>query len=264
MSDAMATGRDFAGRDQINSTAEEDAHAILANSVSWGAIFAGVVVGLVAQVLMTLLGVGIGAATLDPSGGNSPDATTFSVATGLWYVIAGVIAAFIGGYVAARMSGKTAATTGALHGLTAWAFTTLLVIFMLMSAVGGVVGGALGGVTNLIGGAGRTVAETAGPMLADMNPMEAIRRQVEATGADPEALTAAAMNAMRDLVMADEAGADQARRAAAQALAEARGIPLPQAEQQVAQMEQQYREGVSSAQQTAVRTADTAAAELSR
>ena len=124
-------------------TAGEDAHTILVNRVSWGAIFAGVVVGLVVQVLLTMLGVGIGVATLDPGAGDNPAVSTFSIATGLWYVLSGIIAAFAGGYIAARMSGKTVATTGALHGLTSWAFTTLLVLYLLSTAVGGIVGGRL-------------------------------------------------------------------------------------------------------------------------
>src|SRR6185436_3097028 len=88
------------------------------NKVSWGAIFAGVVVALVIQVLLTMLGAGIGIATLDPNTGDNPAASTFSIVAGVWYLLSGIVSAFAGGYVAARMSGKTNATTGAFHGLT--------------------------------------------------------------------------------------------------------------------------------------------------
>ena len=196
-------------------TAGEDAHTILINRVSWGAIFAGVVVGLVVQVLLTMLGVGIGVATLDPGAGDNPAVSTFSIATGIWYVLSGIIAAFAGGYIAARMSGKTVATTGALHGLTSWAFTTLLVLYLLSTAVGGIVGGAFNGITSAVGGLGQTVAETAAPIIAESNPLDAIENQVRASGNDPEALNAAATNAVRALVTGDEAGADEARGQAA-------------------------------------------------
>ena len=73
-----------------------------------------------------MLGAGIGIATLDPGTNDNPAASTFSIAAGIWYMLSGVIAAFVGGYIAARLSGKTVATTGALHGLTTWALTTLL------------------------------------------------------------------------------------------------------------------------------------------
>ena len=102
-----------------------------------------------------MLGVGIGIATLDPGTGDNPAVSTFSIATGIWYVLSGIIAAFAGGYIAARMSGKTVATTGALHGLTTWAFTTLLVLYLLSTAVGGIVGGAFSGVAGALGGLGR-------------------------------------------------------------------------------------------------------------
>ena len=245
------------------STAEDDAHTILLNRVSWGAIFAGVVVGLVVQVLLTMLGVGIGVATLDPGTGDNPAVSTFSIATGIWYVVSGFIAAFAGGYIAARMSGKTLATTGALHGLTTWAVMTLLVLYLLSTAVGGIVGGAFNGISSAIGGLGQTVAQTAAPMIAEANLLDAIENQVRASGNDPEALNAAATNAIRALVTGDEAGAAEARGQAAQALATARGIPLEQAQQQVAQMEEQYHQAIDQAQRVAAETADTAASIVS-
>jgi hypothetical protein len=42
----------------------EDARTIMLNKVSWGAILAGVVVALVTQLILNLLGIGIGAAIL--------------------------------------------------------------------------------------------------------------------------------------------------------------------------------------------------------
>jgi hypothetical protein len=256
-------GRTSGSSDHIPPTAGEDAHTIMINRVSWGAIFAGVVVGLVVQVLLTMLGVGIGLATIDPASNGSPEASTFSIASGIWYVISGIIAAYIGGYIAARMSGKTVATTGALHGLTSWAFTTLLVLYFLSSTVGSIVGGTFSGVSSAIGGLGQTVAQTAGPMLQNANPLDALESQVRSTGNDPEALNTAATNAMRAVVTGDEAGVEEARQQAAQALANARGIPLDQAQQQVAQMEEQYRSTVEQAQQTATEAAEQAASAVS-
>src|SRR5262245_25491701 len=72
--------------------------------VSWGAIFAGVVIALVVQVLLSVLGLGLGVATFDPLRGDNPDAATFSIAAGIWYLVSGIIAALAGGYVAGRLS----------------------------------------------------------------------------------------------------------------------------------------------------------------
>jgi hypothetical protein len=161
------------------------------------------------------------------------------------------------------MSGKTVPTTGALHGLTAWAFTTLLVIYLMSTAVGSIVSGAFSGVANAIGGAGQTVAQTAAPILADTDPLAAIERQVRATGNDPEALNAAAVNAIRALVTGDEAEADAARQQAVQALAAARGIPEAEAEAQVDQIVQQYQQTIDRIQQASTEAADRAASVVS-
>lgn len=231
-------------------------------NVSWGAILAGVAVALVVHVLLTMLGVGIGAATLDPGTGDNPAAATFSVASAIWYAVSGIVAAFAGGLVAARLSGRTDAHLGGLHGLTAWAVTTLLMLYLLTSSVGAVVGGAFSGVTAAIGGVSQTVAQAAGPALDDANPLDALERQISATGNDPEALRQRALNAMRGLATSDEAGREVARQEAAQALADMRSIPLPEAQQQVEQIEQQYRETVDQAQATATEAAETAASAL--
>jgi hypothetical protein len=257
MSDAIPNSRQE--ENLAYSTASDDAHTILRNEVSWGAIFAGVVVALVTQVLLTVLGAGIGIATLDPGTGDNPEASAFSVAAGIWYILSGIVAAFVGGYVAARMSGKTLPTTGAFHGLTTWALTTLLVLYFLTSTVGMIVGGAFSGVTSAVGGLSETMAETAAPIVAEANPLDAIEAQVRSTGTDPEALNNAAISAMRALIMGNEADVTTARQNAAQALATARGIPLEQAIQQVTQMEQRYHQAVERAKQQATEAADTAA-----
>jgi hypothetical protein len=244
-------------------TIDDDAHTIMINRVAWGAIFAGVVVALVVQILLTMLGVGIGMATLDPASGDNPAASTFSITAAVWWFISGIIAAFAGGYVAARMSGRTVPTTGAFHGLTTWAFTTLLVLYLLTTTAGSLVGGVFSGVASAIGGVGQTVAQTAAPVLAEANPLDAIERQVRATGTDPEALNNAAVNAIRQLLTGDASNAEQARQQAAQALAQARNIPLDEASQQVAALEQQYQQTVAEAKQAATEAADTAASAVS-
>jgi hypothetical protein len=244
-------------------TAVDDAHTILINKVSWGAIFAGVVVGLITQVLLTMLGVGIGIATLDPMTSDNPTASSFSIGAGIWYVLSGIVAAYVGGYIASRLSGKTVPTTGALHGLTTWAFMTLLMLYLLSTAVGGIVGGAFSGVTSAIGGAAQTAAVAAGPALANANPLDALEQQVRSTGTDPESLNNAAISSMRVLVLGDEAQKTDAREKAAAALASAKNIPIEDARTQVQQYETQYTQTVEQAKATALSAADTAASVIS-
>lgn len=251
------------------TTPAEDARTVLLNKVNWGAIFAGAVIALTIQFLLSLLGVGIGAATLDPSTGDNPDAGTFSMISAIWYAVTGIIAAFAGGFIASRMSGRTLASSGALHGLTTWAVTTLFLLYLLTTAIGGLVGGALNGLGALAGGIGNTVAtaaETAAPALADAtDPFAGIQDQIsQATGGtDPEALRNAAVAAVRAAVTGDEAQAEQARETAAQALARSQNIPVEQASTQVEGYQQQYQETVQAAQEQAVAAADAAASAAS-
>lgn len=141
----------------------EPAVLVAVNRVSWPAIFAGVALALAVQLLLNLLGVGVGAAVFDLDGAGS-----VSIASGLWFALSGVIAALTGGFAASRLSGRAGTTTGVLHGLTAWAVTTLIVVYLLSTSAGALVGGALGGLSAVLGNAGRTVetAETAAAMVS--------------------------------------------------------------------------------------------------
>ncbi len=230
-----------------------------------GAISAGVVIALATQFLLNLLGVGIGAAVLDPATSDNPDASSFSIGGGIWFVAAGIIAAFLGGYVASRLSGRPSGSTGGYHGLTAWAVTTLVVLYLLTTSVGAVVGGAFSGLTSIVGGVGQTAATAAAPALANAtNPMAGIEQQIRAsTGSDPQALQSMAVSAMQALVTGDDATADEARARATDAIGKAQGIPVDQARTQVEQYEQAYRANVEAAKQQAIEAAETATAAVS-
>lgn len=235
------------------------------NKISWGAVFAGVVLALSVQFLLNLLGVGIGAAVIDPTTTDNPDPSTFSIAGGLWFVVSGIIAAFLGGYVAGRVSGRPSKMTGAYHGLTSWAVTTLVVLFLLTTSVGALVGGAFSGLSSIIGGVGRVTTAAAPAIATSADPLADLERQVRSAtgGNDPAALRDAAAAAVRAVVTGDEATAEEARTRAADALARAQNIPVDQARTQVQQFEESYRAAVARARQQATEAADTAASVVS-
>lgn len=237
--------------------------------VSWGAVFAGVAVALVVQLLLNLLGAGIGAAVIDPGTGDNPSATTFSVSTAVWFVVSGLIASFVGGYVASRVSGRPVRSTGALHGLTTWAVTTLVVVYLLTTSIGALVGGVFSGLGGIVSSAGSTVATaatTAAPALATASdPMAGIEQNIRdaSGGNDPAALRDAAVASVRAAVTGDQAKAEEARNRAADAIAKAQNIPVDQAKQQVAQYEQQYKDAIAKAKGQATEAAKTAATAFS-
>lgn len=199
-------------------------------------------VALVVQLLLNLLGAGIGAAVIDPgTAGDNPSATTLSVSTAVWFVVSGLIASFAGGYVASRLSGRPVRSTGALHGLTSWAVTTLVIVYLLTTSVGALVGGVFSGLGGIVSSAGSTVATaatTAAPALATAtDPMAGIERNIRdaSGGNDPAALRDAAVASVRAAITGDQAKAEEARTRAADAIAKAQNIPADQAKQQVAQ-----------------------------
>lgn len=242
-------------------TPAEDVRTVLINNISWGAVFAGVAIALVTQLLLNMLGIGAGAATIDPATGDNPSATAFSVGAALWWTIAGIVAAFLGGHAAGRLSGRPKESTAGWHGLTAWAVTTIIIFFLLTSTIGAMVGGVLGAVKSTVGGVGRTALETAAPAVANTDMFGDIERQIRerSGGTDPQALRDAAVAGMRAAVLGDPAQADAARQRAAEALARAQNISVDEARAQVTQYEQQYRQAVEQAKQKAAQAAEVAA-----
>ena len=142
-------------------TPDEDMRTILINRVSWGAVFAGVVIALVTQLILNLIGIGIGAATFDPASGANPSVTAFSVGAGIWWTISGILAALAGGYAAGRLAGQPKQDSGGWHGLTAWALATLVIFALLTTTAGAIAGGALRFLGSVAGGTAQTLGVTA-------------------------------------------------------------------------------------------------------
>jgi hypothetical protein len=249
-------------------TAHADTRAVLLNEVSWGAIFAGAVTALVTQVVVNLVGVGVGLASVGTTAADNPSASTVSMGAGIWFVASGIIASLAGGLVAGRLSGKPLPGAAALHGFVSWAVTTLVVLYLLTSAASGIVGGtlstvsgALGGAGNLIGGTVQTAAQAAAPSLSKIsNPLDGIEQKVreQSAGQDPQAAKDAAVAAVRAVLTGDPAQKDQAKSRAADALAKAQGITPDQAKAQIDDYQKQYEQTVATAKQKAEAAAVTA------
>jgi len=250
------------------AAAQADTRAVLLNQVSWGAIFAGAVTALVTQVIVNLVGVGVGLASVGTTAADNPSASAVSMGAGVWFVASGLVASLAGGLIAGRLSGKTLPGAAALHGLVSWAVTTLVVLYLLTSAASGLVGGTLGTVSGALGGAGslvggsvQTAAQAAAPSLSKIaNPLDGIEDKVrqQTAGQDPQAARDAAVAAIKALFTGDAAQKQQAEARAADALAKAQNIPVDQARQQIQDYEKQYDQAVATAKQKAEAAAVTA------
>jgi len=121
----------------------DDIRTIMLNQVAWGAVFAGAAIALVVQIILNMVGLGVGLSALDIAQGDAPSAGSISMGAGIWFVVSGILAPGLGGYIAGRLSGKASESTTAHHGLISWAVSTLTVVYLLSSAASGMVGGAV-------------------------------------------------------------------------------------------------------------------------
>lgn len=249
-----------------NITTDEAIHTSLSDSVSWGAILAGVVTALGVQIVLNMLGIGLGVGALDPGSGDNPAASTFSIMAAIWWTVSGILAAFAGGYLAGRLSGSTKPWTSAWHGFVAWALSLLFMAYLITTAMGSVLGGALSGASNLMGGVTSAVSQAVPAATQAADPFAAIERQVRdiTGGTDPAALRDAAVSSVRAAVTGSPAEREQARERAATAIARAGNISIEDARARVAELERQYTQTLQTVQARATEVADATASAVSR
>jgi hypothetical protein len=124
--------------------------------ISWPAIIAGVVVTAVSQMLLSLLGLGIGLGTVDvlndPSTSNVNDSSTVNgIATGtlIWWSVSMLVSLFLGGLTAGKISRSRSTEMLAWNGFLTWCTFTVFSFFILTSSIGKLVSG----ISNVFGSA---------------------------------------------------------------------------------------------------------------
>ena len=257
----------------------DDERTSLLNRVSWGAILAGVVVALVTQLILNVLGIGVGLSTLDATAGaaDNPSASTSSIVTALWIAATGIFASFLGGQVAGRLAGSSRSSTAGWHGLVSWAATTLVLFYLLTTALGSLVGGAFNLVGSAAGGIGSAVS-SAGSAAASAVPGAAgladhagqltanLQNQVQGAlnSNDPAAVRDSIVDYVRSSASGDQAAQNAARDRAVNALARTANITPEEARTRIDQLQTQYREAAAQAEQKARAAAETARSATSR
>ncbi|WP_151447146.1 hypothetical protein [Lacisediminimonas profundi] len=128
-------------------------------AIRWGAVIAGVAVGISVQLALSLLGIATGLSVADVSGGRA------GLARGalIWAGFSMLVAAFVGGYVAARMTGLKRKADGVLHGVVTWSVTTLLFATLASSASGSFLGNMFSSVNS-----GSVISSTASGNASDV------------------------------------------------------------------------------------------------
>jgi hypothetical protein len=135
---------------------------------SWTAIVAGVIISLVTMFALNMLGLAIGAATVNPAVEAEPVA---GLGTGamIWLAASNLISLFLGGVVAGRMSGLRNDTDGAIHGLATFGAVILLGLTVATTSVGGIANSVLNAAGQAVGGATQAAAQVAPEVAEALN-----------------------------------------------------------------------------------------------
>jgi len=205
----------------------------LRSRLSWPAIFAGVVIAIAVQLVLALLGTGIGFSLVDPVQGTTPSAGGFGIGAGIY-----------------------------------WSVTVILTLYLVTSAVGGIIGGAFRTVGAVASAAGQGVGATA-PTLAKAAGVDSDDLQdqasayLEAAPADPAAMTPqeAQKEIAKQLPALAEGGPDgqQAEDRIVTIVAAQQKISRPEAQQKVDAAKARFVAAKNKAILTAKSTANSAA-----
>jgi hypothetical protein len=229
--------------------------------VSWGAIIGGTVAAISILLLLNLLGIGIGASTIDPMQGDQPG-KGMAIGAGIWFVLSFLIALAVGGWASGRFVGVPNKKDGMLHGFLTWGLTTMVLLWALTTAIGGLIGGA----TSVLG---KTASMAVQGAKSTAPTVSGIVQQ--ATGVTPQQIQQQAGDLVSDPsfqafvsgVMRDGQANPQDRANLARVMSERRGMSEADANAQIAQWQQQIAKTKQQVEQRAVQTEDKAATGVS-
>jgi hypothetical protein len=132
---------------------------------AWSPVLAGVFASLVVQILLTMLGFGVGLLTVDVPTANEAPKVAGWIAF-VWWAVSGIIAAFIGGALAAANSPDPSDAGRVGHALAAWAVAIVVVV----------------GASALTAGSAASVASNlAGPSYSAVTRLDNLRTPVRET-----------------------------------------------------------------------------------
>jgi hypothetical protein len=127
---------------QHNSSAAVDRQLRrVRDGFSLGVVLIGLVTAIAVQLILTLLGSGIGFSLIDPFARVTPSGMTFAVSAGVWWIVTSWIALFCGAWLAGQLTNPDRTRHGMAFGAVVWTFTTILVVFILGMAITKIVDG---------------------------------------------------------------------------------------------------------------------------
>jgi hypothetical protein len=218
--------------------------------ISWGAIFAGVVMVVAVQILLAMLAAAIGLGAIEPGSGESASAARIGISGAAWWTLSNLIALVIGGLVSARLAGVTSRFDGLLHGLLTWAFALIITLWLLTTALASVMGGTLSMFGSMVGSVGKGVAT----QIQGADPTAKLLAPSDASKLTPEQAKSELGAAMAQMARGGPE-ADKARERVIDIVAGQAGISREEATQRLEAATAQLKGGAAAA---ADKTADAA------
>lgn len=130
------------------------------SAVSWGSIIAGAFAASTLTFILMLLGSGLGLTAASPWTNEGAGVTTFAVSAAIWLVVVQWLSSGLGGYLTGRLRTRWVGIhtdetffRDTAHGFLAWALATLIVVFVLGSALSAAVGTGVQAVSTVASGA---------------------------------------------------------------------------------------------------------------
>lgn len=166
--------------------------------LSWGAVFAGLVIATALQLLFAVLGGAIGLDAWDTDAGRG-----LGIGAAVWAAISILLSLYIGGTITGRLAGILARRDGVLHGMVLWAVSTLLTVWLIASGVGALAGATFSVFGKVAGAAAGAVTSGAASAIgsADIDlgnlrgEIEQVLRQTDDPALSPESLRVRAQRA---------------------------------------------------------------------
>lgn len=135
-----------AARERVVVQATQPGIALVGRQISWSGVWSGFLVAVGTLVLLTALGVAIGATVADVSPGSASNPQGWGIGAGVWGFVSVAVALFLGGMVAGRFGAVPivgSGATGAVEGMLVWVLAMLTVIVLggqpLVRVVSGIV-----------------------------------------------------------------------------------------------------------------------------
>lgn len=119
------------------------------NRVQFGPIVAGVLTAIATLLILTVLGLAIGASALEPRDVGEG----IGAAAAIWGIVSALIAFFLGGWVAAKTAAVAGAGSGMINGLMVGAAILVIILWLTgsgVSAIVGTIGSNIGDITTVV------------------------------------------------------------------------------------------------------------------